>query len=646
MRLNMGEWILTSSIFILLILLIRLVFKKRLAAKVRYGMWLLVLLRLLLPFALFDSSLSLLSLIPTQQSQIETHSETFGKPQTGQEMTPSQPQTVPTQMEMTGLGTGGQTAHIPQNNGLVRSDGLTPKNLLFILWVSGMAVTLLIIAGSNLHFFYKLRQSRRQVENQWNDLPLPIYLSKEVSMPCMFGFLRPAIYVRNQDMDNESSLFYILKHEYMHYCHKDHIWSFLRGVCLVLHWYNPLVWMASYCSKQDAELACDESVIRHFSPEETEVYGKVLLCLTLQNTVRWSVLSCATTFGGGKSYLKERISRIVKRPRLFIFSTAVVLVLCIMALLFTFTGDSGKTDEEGDLFSGPGTQEEPEIPAVTSPPQEVTNGTDSEDGDPEFIEEEIFVNDFLVDLNGDGITDIIRLSSIGDKSLDPSLEESAALRKAVEENYFGYYQIAVYDGAHTADMQAFRKGDPLSEDAQVDAFACAQAHTGNGQYSYYEEDGRGFLIINSPYLGQGMGGYSYEVFTYSDVWEKEVVAENYLSFSIISPDSPLNTWESPQAYMDEVFPVEDMLAYTMELKGWLDKASIIMDTSVYGKVLFTTCYEDDSLKPDAFAIWSLDEWEEPPASIIPLGGIHSEEALRDALTDMYETLLYGQSDGY
>ena len=76
--------------------------------------------------------------------------------------------------------------------------------------------------------------------------------------------------------------------------------------------------------------------------------------------------------------------------------------------------------------------------------------------------------------------------------------------------------------------------------------------------------------------------------------------------------------------MDEVFPVEDMLAYTMELKGWLDKASIIMDTSVYGRVLFTTCYEDDVLKPDAFSIWQFNEWEETPASFIPLGGIHSD----------------------
>ena len=636
MRLNMGDWILTSSIFIMLVLLIRLVFRKRLAAKVRYGMWLLVLMRLLLPFALFDSNLSLLNLIPPQESQTETRSE----PQAGLGITPSQPQTVPEQPPAAVPGIGEQTAQISQTYDLVRSDDLTPKTLLFILWAIGMAVIFLIIAGSNLYFFCKVRKSRRQVENLWDDLPLPVYLSMEVPMPCMFGFLRPAIYVRNQDMDNEESLSYILKHEYMHYRHKDHLWSFLRGLCLILHWYNPLVWAVAYCSKQDAELACDESVIRRFSPKEAEAYGKVLLGLTLQNTVHWSVLSCATTFGGGKSYLKERVSRIVRRPRLFVFSTAAVFALCIIAILFTFTGNSGKTAEEGDPDAGPDTQREPEASAATSLPQEAADGTDSEDGDPE-LGEEIFVNDFLVDLNGDGITDIIRLSSIGGMSLDLSLEESEALRKAVVENYAGYYQIAIYDGAYAADMQAFRKGDALSESAKVDVFESAQAHVGNGQHSYYEESGRGFLICNSPYLGQGMGGYSYEVFTYSDIWEKEVVAENNLSFSII-PYSPVISWESPQAYMAEAFPIEDMIAYTMELKGWLDKASIIMDTSVFGQVLFTTHYEDDVLKPDAFSIWPLDEWEELPTFIHP-EEISSEEALREALTDIYEAVLYGQS---
>ena len=656
MRLNMAEWILTSSILILMVLLIRLAFRKRLTAKIRYGIWLLVLLRLLVPFSLFDSSLSLLRLIPHQESETEAESAgAFWSQQTGEGISPSPSQAVPAQPQMAVPGIGGQMPDMLQNNNPSRTDTVIRENLIFILWAMGMVVTLLVIVGSNLHFWGKVRKSRKRLDSLQEDRSLPVYLSNAVPMPCMFGLLRPAVYVRNQDVDDQEAISYILRHEYTHYHHKDHIWAFFRGLCLVLHWYNPLVWVAAYCSKQDAELACDESLIRHFSTEEAEGYGKVLLSLTLQNSDYWTMLSCATTFGGGKSYLKERISRIAQRPRLFLFSTGAVMVLCVMALLFTFTGNSEEPAEEGDFAAGPEIQVSPEPQAglepQTSPeaqaglesqespePQtspEAQGGTEpsreSTDMDSMASEMDIFVNDFLVDMNGDGIKDIIRLRSIGDTSWDTSMEKNEALRKAVEGNNVGWYEIAIYDGASAADMQTFQKGDELNQEARVDVFDLGQPHVGNGQYSYYEEDGKGFLICNSPYMGQGEGGYYYEVFTYSNAWEKEVVAVDFLSFSInIYPYYIMDLQRDPETYFTEEFPVVEMVDYTMKLKGYLDRATIIMDTSVWGKVFFTTCYEDNILRPDAFAIW---HWDDIFLSV------DSKESLQEALFGLREALL-------
>lgn len=666
MGLNMEEWILTSSILILMVLLIRLAFRKRLTAQIRYGIWLLVLLRLLLPFSLFDSSLSLLRLIPHQESETETESEgAFWNQQTGDGISPSPSQAAPALPQMAVPGIGGQMPDMSQNNDSSRTDTLIRENLIFILWTIGIVVTLLVIVGSNLHFWDKVRKSRKRLDTLQEDQPLPVYLSDAVPMPCMFGLLRPAVYVRSQDADDKETLSYILRHEYTHYRHKDHIWAFFRGLCLVLHWYNPLVWVAAYCSKQDAELACDESVIRHFTAEEVERYGKVLLSLTLQNSDYWTMLSCATTFGGGKNYLKERISRIAQRPRLFLFSTGAVMVLCVMALLFTFTGNSEEPTEKEDFAAGPEIQASPEPQAglepKTSPevqaglePQEIPEpqaspeaqgGTEpareSTDMDSMASEVDIFVNDFLVDMNGDGIRDIIRLRSMGDNSLDTSMEKNEALRKAVEGNFSGWYQIEIYDGASAADMQTFQKGDELNQEARVDVFDdLAQPHVGNGQYSYYEEDGKGFLIDNSPYMGQGAGDYYYEVFTYSNAWEKEVVAVNSLSFSVSSAPyyfDIINLQMDLGTYLTEKFPVEEMVNYTMELKGYLDKATIIMDTSIWGKVFFTTCYEDNNLRPDAFAIWHWGwDWDEVSLS---MDSVDSEESLREALFDVREAIL-------
>ena len=309
-----------------------------------------------------------------------------------------------------------------------------------------------------------------------------------------------------------------------------------------------------------------------------------------------------------------------------------VVVLCIAALIFTFTGKENSTalteDESVDI---------PETPAddlADITPETPADAPSEEPADIIWIaEDELLINDYLVDMNGDGIADILRLTSIDDAALDASLPESEALRKAVEENQAGYYQIALYDGAHAADMQNFRVGDELNEDALITTFEAGQPHAGNTQYSYYEENKRGYLIWNSPYFGQDTGGYSYEIITYTNDWEQETVSYNFLSFSAI-PYSTDITWMSPHEYMAENFPIEDMVTYTMELKDYLDKAVIIMDTSVWGKILFTTCYENIILKPDAFAIWHWDN---------TFNSVNSEETLREALSEMYDTVLYAEN---
>lgn len=608
MWLNMGEWILTSSILIMMVLLIRFVFKNRLTAKLRYGIWLLVLVRLLLPISLFDSSFSFIGLLPGQNSAVEKERKAnYWQEQTGQGMETGQTQPTVPAMDQSD----------PQGN--VTGSGEEPsfwekaevKGLLWGIWTAGMAVTALVIVGSNLKFLERLKKSRKRLEELWNDRALPLYLTDVVSMPCMFGLLRPAVYVREQDSDNKGALPYILKHEYTHYSHRDHIWSALRGLCLVLHWYNPLVWIAAYFSKQDSEFACDESVVRGISDQEAREYGKVLLSLSLPKKDYRTVLSCATTFGGGKNYLKERIRRIAERPRLFLLSTVAVAVLCIGALLFTFTGSAGEEDP------GKGVQ-----PSVDLSKEDLLlfDGNGEEDS-------EVFVRDYLADMNGDGIQDILRLSAWGEAVWDESLDADQDLRRLVENNWGGYYQIAVYDGARAGDTQDFRQGENLDAKALVETFELATAHVGMAQYSYYIQDGKGYLVCNSPYMIMDYGSYTFEVFTYTGNWEKETVEEASVSFT---PFYMEEMQVDREEFIKTYYPIEDMVDYTKKLKAVLDRSVTIMDTSMDGRVIFSTCYEDELYTPNAYDIWSWDNQLR--------GKVNSPESLREALTKILDEI--------
>ena len=55
---NMMEWIAASCILLALISVIRQIFKEKLPANIRYGIWLIVLVRLLVPVSLTGSDIS------------------------------------------------------------------------------------------------------------------------------------------------------------------------------------------------------------------------------------------------------------------------------------------------------------------------------------------------------------------------------------------------------------------------------------------------------------------------------------------------------------------------------------------------------------------------------------------------------------
>ncbi len=61
---RMFEWFITSSVLILVVILIRFLFRKRLALRVRYALWLAAVLRLLVPVTLLESPVSVLNLLP------------------------------------------------------------------------------------------------------------------------------------------------------------------------------------------------------------------------------------------------------------------------------------------------------------------------------------------------------------------------------------------------------------------------------------------------------------------------------------------------------------------------------------------------------------------------------------------------------
>ena len=360
----MIEWMITSSALILLIILLRVWIKDRVSPRLRYALWALVLLRLLIPGTLWESRASVMTPVAAGEGYQEL------------ERVPRYVRTRPDgwveirhQSGYTSIPEENIKDGEPIHYGwppvesdldiLQRQIGI--RDALLAVWLVGAVVAGVFLLVVNLRFSRKLKKSRRTMEQyrgRW------VFVMDSLPTPCLFGLFRPAIYLTPELREDEVP--HVLAHEYAHFRQGDHVWAALRGVCLALHWYNPLVWLAAYLSRRDCELSCDEGAVRLLGEENRADYGRTLVGLAAGRTTPKELACCATTMTGGKSALKERIALLVKQPKTTAVMACLVAAACLLFAACTFTGAA----EE----DGPDAPAEPAEPAPENePPQENSN---------------------------------------------------------------------------------------------------------------------------------------------------------------------------------------------------------------------------------------------------------------------------------
>ena len=360
----MTQWIFTSCVLILSVLVIRALGKDKLSARLRYALWGLVLLRLLIPGSVGESALSVLNVVlkePVQQTQLEPftkngqhHMIQKSELPVVSDITDMSDVSIPSDTLQT-TQTGEATQPSESTVQYVMTEQTEPDktrntNPFFVVWVLGMAVTGAVFVLSNLRLTMRLRKSRCLVQVE----TLPVYETSAVETPCLFGLVRPAVYVTPTVLADERALRHVLAHELTHYGHKDHIWSLLRCVCVTVHWYNPLVWVAAFVSQQDAELACDEGAVQRIGEAERTKYAGTLLELSCGGYK--GMLTTATSMTGNESTLKTRILRIVQNPQMPKIAVPVILVLALVIGLVVFTGE--KTESFSGTWKSEGIQNE------------------------------------------------------------------------------------------------------------------------------------------------------------------------------------------------------------------------------------------------------------------------------------------------
>lgn len=348
------EIIITSTVMILIVLILRAVFWKKINSISMCLLWGLVALRLLFPFQIFGNVINIseyliksigLSEVRTYNYEVNNYglvnTDLNNENLSALSKSESQIESHPSKdgVEVEGSEINQYTSKKTLNN---QNDGKVGlKYILWTIWAIGTIVISSVVIINNGIFYRKLTRTRQLIGTKGK---LKIYYSKIISVSCLYGIFRPAIYVTESCLENNSK--YIINHEVMHHRHKDNIWALIRMVCVCIYWFNPFVWVAAHFHKIDTELYCDSCVIKKFDSEERIKYGEVLLKEATHNATTQNRLFVISGASSGYKELKRRIVSISLNEK--VYRSITVFVLAFMGGITIFAFGKGNVYVKSD----------------------------------------------------------------------------------------------------------------------------------------------------------------------------------------------------------------------------------------------------------------------------------------------------------
>lgn len=313
---------LSGSILILLLLLSRPLYRKRFGKSWQYYVWLVVILRLLLPITpeisltgkLFLEAEQILSgmtapalflqdnkLSPVDNiSQAETDDgQVVNIPQA--ETDDGQIGTIPDDMDgdrndhvvpTTDTLPSATTQSDTANATVTKSDAdqsIPVGTVLFALWL--MVALLLLMRKITVYQSFRkyvdagcrplndmklLERFGHIVEENHIKGSIDPYTNSLVSSPLLIGLLRPRIILPDADL-SECDFYHTVMHELIHYRRLDMLYKWLVQFTLCVHWFNPFVYLMKNEINRLCELSCDERVLKNLPENAHKSYGDTLL---------------------------------------------------------------------------------------------------------------------------------------------------------------------------------------------------------------------------------------------------------------------------------------------------------------------------------------------------------------------------------
>jgi bla regulator protein BlaR1 len=324
---------LKGSILILLILLIKTVFRDRLNTKFHYCIWFILIIKLIVPYGL-ESSFSVFNLFnPIMEKKIVYENDN-----------------IKTTKSLSSIDIGPNLDKIVyiksyhNKNDLVLSKKINYEKILLYMWLLGTIVlTISTVLGIRkikiinktavsigmpkfnciLSNYIRMMNISEKVLLKYTD---------KIDSPCLYGIIKPVIFIPINTMENisEDEFKYIIVHELSHLKRKDILIKWITIILSIVYWFNPIIRYGFCKMSEDCEVSCDADALNYLNYNENIDYGNAIIrVLELGNKA--GTLIGTTSMVINKSEIKRRIIMISKYKKVSMKSVLCGFLVVIAA---------------------------------------------------------------------------------------------------------------------------------------------------------------------------------------------------------------------------------------------------------------------------------------------------------------------------
>ncbi len=351
------------SLLICLIFLVKRLAPKKFPPWWHYSLWIMLLIRMLVPVE-FENPLNVFNFVPTVETPLVSEF----------------------------ISENVQDNEIPVQPVMLEVHSVTPtiqyivKKSLPIVWLTGAMILGICILFESLSFWLAVRRkpivtdgailallaeckSRMKITKKIN-----IVVTDNVRCPALFGYVRPRLLLPEGIFEklDDRELSYAFMHELGHLKRHDIGVSWLIAVLQIIHWFNPLVWLAFYQIRVDQESACDAAVLARMKPRQSADYAKAIVGFLEKFCSNCQLPSLAGVLEN-RTQMKKRIAKIVqyRKSSQKLSLAAFVLLSSAGLILFSLTGIAAQKNTPSTSNTTA------EIKPVVAPPVMIGNRTDN-----------------------------------------------------------------------------------------------------------------------------------------------------------------------------------------------------------------------------------------------------------------------------